>query len=101
MNCPREETMNWIERWQRLRQRGILGMNRRNATCILDLNPRKRFPLVDCKSRMRDLCRAIGVPTPELYAILAAHSALRHLPRLLAEHTEFVFKPDRGAGGRG
>jgi alpha-L-glutamate ligase-like protein len=50
---------------------------------------------------MRDLCRTIGVPTPEVYAILAAHSALRHLPRLLAGRAEFVFKPNRGAGGRG
>jgi alpha-L-glutamate ligase-like protein len=50
---------------------------------------------------MRDLCRAIGVPTPDLYGILAAHSALRHLPDLLAGRSEFVLKPNRGAGGRG
>jgi alpha-L-glutamate ligase-like protein len=50
---------------------------------------------------MRDLCRAIGVPTPDIYAVLSAHSALRHLPRLLERHAEFVLKPDRGAGGRG
>ena len=34
----------------RLRDRGILGMNHRNAECILDLNPRRLYPLVDCKS---------------------------------------------------
>jgi alpha-L-glutamate ligase-like protein len=50
---------------------------------------------------MAALCRAIGVPTPEILAILAAHSALRRLPELLAAHTEFVLKPNRGAGGRG
>jgi len=50
---------------------------------------------------MRDLCCAIGVPTPAIFAILAAHSALRHLPRLLEPHTDFVLKPNRGAGGRG
>src|SRR5260370_19850708 len=93
--------MNWMERWRRLKQRGILGINRRNSECILDLNPRRHFPLVDRKSRMHDLCRALGVPTPKLYAILAAHSALRHLPDLLAARTEFVLKPNRGAGGRG
>jgi alpha-L-glutamate ligase-like protein len=76
-------------------------MNRRNTECILDLNPRPLFPLVDGKRKMRDLCRAIGVPTPDLYAVVAAHSALRHLPRLLRRHDDFVVKPNRGAGGRG
>jgi alpha-L-glutamate ligase-like protein len=76
-------------------------MNRRNSLCILDLNPRRRFPVVDRKSRLHALCQAIGVPTPDLYAILAVHSALRHLPRLLEGRAEFVLKPNRGAGGRG
>src|SRR5437868_4566641 len=101
MRIAREATMTWWERWRRLRKQGILGMNRRNALCILDLNPRRHFPRVDRKSRMRDLCRAIDVPTPEVHAVLAAHSAIRHLPRLLAGRSEFVLKPNRGAGGRG
>lgn len=56
---------------------------------------------MDRKRRMRDLCRAIGVPTPAIYAAVAAHSALRELPRLLAGRADFVLKPDRGASGRG
>src|SRR5262245_4696361 len=92
--------MSWLSRWRELRARGVLGRNGRN-TRILDLNPRRRYPQVDSKRRMRDLCREIGVPTPEIYAILGAHSALRHLPRLLAGRSEFVLKPNRGAGGRG
>jgi alpha-L-glutamate ligase-like protein len=50
---------------------------------------------------MRDLCRTIGVPTPEVYARLLAPSALRHLPALLEPRSDFVLKPSRGAGGRG
>jgi alpha-L-glutamate ligase-like protein len=50
---------------------------------------------------MRDLCRQIGVPTPAIYAIIRAHSALRHVPRLLQPHEDFVIKPNHGAGGRG
>lgn len=50
---------------------------------------------------MRDLCRSIGVPTPEIYAVVLAHAALRHVPRLLAQRETFVIKPNRGAGGRG
>jgi alpha-L-glutamate ligase-like protein len=93
--------VNWLERWRRLKQLGILGMNRRNANCILDLNPRHAYPAVDNKRVMRDLCHRIGVPTPAIYAVISAHSALRHLPRLLAKHDNFVIKPNRGAGGRG
>jgi alpha-L-glutamate ligase-like protein len=93
--------MSWLDRFRGLKRRGILGMNRRNTECILDLNPRAGFPVVDCKRKMRDLCRDIGVPTPEIYATLAAHSALRHLPRLLLPHADFVVKPNRGAAGRG
>src|SRR5438094_394341 len=93
--------MNLLGRYRRLRGLGVLGMNGRNTACILDRNPRRCFPLVDGKRQMRDLCRAIGVPTPDLYAVLAAHAALRHLPRLLERHADFVLKPNRGAGGRG
>src|SRR5439155_23932814 len=66
-----------------------------------DLNPRTQFPLVDGKRKMHDLCRSIGVPPTDLFAVLLSHSALRHLPRLLAGHTDFVVKPNRGAAGRG
>src|SRR5215471_3726416 len=93
--------MSLLDRVRRLTAMGVLGMNRRNTECILDLNPRPLFPLVDGKRRMRDLCQAMGVPTPDLYAVVAAHSALRHLPRLLAGRQDFVIKPNRGAGGRG
>jgi alpha-L-glutamate ligase-like protein len=50
---------------------------------------------------MDALCRTIGVPTPDLYGVIAAHSALHHLPRLLAGRADFVLKPNRGAAGRG
>ena len=93
--------MNWLQRWRRLTDLGILGINRRNAACILDLNPRHAYPAVDSKRTMRDLCHRIGVPTPAIFAVISAHSALRHLPRLLDAHEDFVIKPNRGAGGRG
>jgi alpha-L-glutamate ligase-like protein len=86
---------------RRLRQLGVLGMNRRNAACILDHNPRALFPLVDDKLRMQALCRRIGVPTPALYAVVAVHSMLRGLPGILGERADFVIKPNRGSAGRG
>ena len=93
--------MFWRSRYRALQSAGVLGMNARNTECILDLNPRKQFPLVDGKRRMHDLCREIGVPTPDLFASLLSHSALRQLPRLLEGRTDFVVKPNRGAAGRG
>lgn len=86
---------------RRLRELGILGMNRRNAACILDHNPRSLFPLVDDKLRMAQLCQRINVPTPEVYAEVSSYSMLRHLPRLLGHRAEFVVKPNRGSAGRG
>jgi len=94
--------MRWLfTGFRRLKELGILGMNRRNAACILDHNPRKLFPVVDDKLRMHALCRRMGVPTPAIYAEIAYHSMLRRLPELLANLDDFVIKPNRGSGGRG
>jgi alpha-L-glutamate ligase-like protein len=86
---------------RRLRELGILGMNHRNAACILDHNPRALYPLVDDKLRMRDLCVRIGVPTPAVYCEISYHSMLRRLPELLGGRDDFVIKPNRGSAGRG
>jgi alpha-L-glutamate ligase-like protein len=94
--------MYWL--WNargRLTELGILGMNRRNAACILDYNPRKLYPVVDDKLKMRDLCLRIGVPTPEIYGVLAWNAHLRHLAAFLDALSDFVIKPARGSGGRG
>ena len=86
---------------RRLRDLGVLGMNRRNAECILDHNPRGQFPLVDDKLRMHELCRRIGVPTPEVYASVTSYGTLSRLPELLGGRGDFVVKPNRGSAGRG
>jgi alpha-L-glutamate ligase-like protein len=94
--------MHWLfGAARRLRELGILGMNRRNAAYILDHNPRALYPLVDDKLRMRDLCVRIGVPTPEVYAEVRYHSELRRLAALLGDRADFVVKPNRGSAGRG
>ncbi|MHB1426276.1 MAG: alpha-L-glutamate ligase-like protein [Gemmataceae bacterium] len=94
--------MFWLfESARRLRELGILGMNRRNAAFILDHNPRARYPLVDDKLRMAHLCQRIGVPTPQVYAEVSSYSMLRRLPQLLGDRGDFVVKPNRGSAGRG
>lgn len=93
--------MQWLSAARRLRELGILGMNRRNAAYILDHNPRAMYPLVDDKLRMRDLCERIGVPTPAVYGTISYHSMLRRLAEHLGERDDFVIKPNRGSAGRG
>jgi alpha-L-glutamate ligase-like protein len=94
--------LRWLfQSARRLRELGILGMNRRNAACILDYNPRAKFPVVDDKLRMHQLCRSIGVPTPEVYVTVSSYNMLRRLPELLGAHEDFVIKPNRGSAGRG
>jgi alpha-L-glutamate ligase-like protein len=93
--------MRWLFAVGRLRQLGVLGMNRRNAACILDHNPRAKFPLVDDKLCMHDLCRKIGVATPRLYLDVSSYATLRRLPHLLGGLDDFVIKPNRGSAGRG
>jgi alpha-L-glutamate ligase-like protein len=92
---------SWLFGSRRLKELGVLGMNRRNAEYILDHNPRERYPVVDDKLRMRDLCQHIGVPTPEVYRVVRSYAELRRLPELLAGLNDFVLKPNHGSGGRG
>lgn len=94
--------MFWLFRAaRRLKELGILGMNARNAAYILDHNPRALFPVVDDKLKMRDLCVKIGVPTPDVYRVVAYPWMLRRLPEMLDGLEEFVVKPNRGSAGRG
>src|SRR5436305_6371106 len=94
--------MFWLFRAaRRLRELGILGMNRRNAACILDHNPRAKYPIVDDKLRMHGLCRTIGVPTPRVYAEVSSYAEIRRLPETLGPMGVIVLKPNHGSAGRG
>ena len=93
--------MKWIFGAKRLRQAGILGINQRNAECILDLNPRSLFPLVDEKAQLHAMCERIGVPSPRVYRRIECHGQLRALPNYLESLDDFVIKPNRGSSGRG
>ena len=84
-----------------LRQRGVMGINRRNAEYTLIYNQRRLYPLVDDKVRTKQLARQAGIAVPELYGVVEIEYQARHLPEVLAERTEFVIKPARGSGGDG
>src|SRR4051812_14477293 len=93
--------MLWLRIARRLRSRGVLGMNARNVVGILAQNPRALFPVVDDKLQLIDICRRVGVRTPEVFAVFERHGDLRHLGETLALAPDCVIKPARGSGGRG
>lgn len=93
--------MKWLLQALRLSRMGVLGINRRNADCILQRNPRSRFPVVDDKPMMAELCRRVGVPTPAILHVVNSHGELRDFVDRICQRDEFVIKPARGAGGRG
>ncbi|MGB5514558.1 MAG: sugar-transfer associated ATP-grasp domain-containing protein, partial [Thermoanaerobaculia bacterium] len=61
-----------LEVRRRLRERGVLGINRRNSAYVRLWNPRRLYPLVDDKLRTKELAIASGMPVPELYAVVTA-----------------------------
>lgn len=87
--------------WQALRERGVLGMNRRNLRYVHQWGERHLYPRVDDKLLTKQICAAAGIPTPELIGAARSHSELRRFVRALDDHTDFVIKPARGAMGNG
>lgn len=84
-----------------LYERGILGINARNADYILPYNQRKYYPRVDDKVLTKTICQNHGIVVPELYFVIDCHSQIKHFETLLGQRQSFVIKPSRGAGGRG
>jgi len=86
---------------RRLREAGVLGMNRRNADYIMRYNPRSAFPLVDNKVLTKKLAERHGIPVPPTHCIVERQGDVARLRDKLVAQGEFVVKPARGAGGSG
>lgn len=88
---------------RRLARLGVLGLNARNAGLLTSLNPRAVRPVVDDKAALAGLCERVGIPTPELYAVVRRHGDIAAAAELVASLAECgcVVKPARGFGGRG
>lgn len=90
----------WI--WPReLRERGIVGINGRNADYVLMYNPRALYPRVDDKVLTKRICAEHGIPCPETYALIERFGDVRRFVELIGPARDFVIKPASGAGGRG
>ena len=86
---------------RKIREAGILGMNRRNAEYIMRWNPRSAFPVVDDKVLTRNRAEKFGVPTPPIYEVIENHAQISRIEEVLGDQREFVLKPARGSGGSG
>lgn len=84
-----------------LRRSGILGINDRNVSFILENNPRRLYPRVDNKLLTKQICQEHDIPVPETYGVLTTHGDLMQFNEKLGHLTEFVAKPANGAAGRG
>lgn len=85
----------------RLRDYGILGINRRNRDYVSRYNPRRLFPLVDNKLLTKQTVAMADIPTPNLICEIRQQSEIRYLLSHLQGHTGFAIKPAKGSGGKG
>jgi alpha-L-glutamate ligase-like protein len=91
----------FIHLFRKLREAGLLGMNRRNAEYILRSNPRSFYPIVDNKVLTRDAAEKFGVPTPPIFLLIQNYGQISGIGKALGERREFALKPARGTGGSG
>ena len=84
-----------------LQQRGIVGLNQRNASFIMEHNARRYYPLVDDKLQTKDLARKANIDVPDLYLVIRTQHDANNMDELLKDSSDFVIKPARGAGGDG
>ena len=85
----------------RLKQKGILGMNRRNVAVIARYNPRRLYPLVDDKLKTKRLAEQHGVAVPVLKGVVSYQFEVKQLRKALGLARQFVIKPAQGSGGKG
>ena len=93
--------MPMLETRRRLREIGVLGINRRNLDYIRRWNPRHLYPLVDDKLRTKKLALEAGMPVPELFGAIETQHDVRNLASIVGDRQQFVVKPASGSGGNG
>ena len=86
---------------RKLREIGLLGLNERNSSYIMELNPRRLYPRVDDKALTKKLALAAGMAVPDLYGIIEHQGEVRNFAKIVGDHESFVVKPAQGSGGDG
>lgn len=93
--------MSWIISPRRLRELGVLGMNRRNIELIGSHNERRLFPLVDDKLKTKELAINAGLSVPKLLGVVRYQHQIGSIENLLHGQPAFCIKPSKGSGGKG
>lgn len=99
------ERSAWWHRWlmtpRELREKGVVGINMRNARYLLPNNPRRLYRLVDDKLQTKALAEERGLSVPQTYAVIRSPHDVAQMEEMLAAYDSFVIKPACGSGGRG
>lgn len=90
-----------LRAYRRLREEGVLSINRRNSDYVLRYNRRHLYPLVDDKLKTKRLATKSSIAVPPLYEVIDTEHKIKKLEQLVAPYEDFVIKPARGAGGDG
>lgn len=79
----------------------VIGLNRRNLSCILPNNPRSALVAVDDKVVAKARLQASGITTPETRMVIDQHAAIGRFLTDRAAWPDYALKPACGSGGRG
>lgn len=90
-----------IKTWKKLNEKGVMGINQRNADYILKYNNRRNYPLVDDKILTKERAIKAGISVPELYGIITTEHDISQFSNIVKDHRDFVIKPAQGSGGDG
>ncbi|MDX1304637.1 alpha-L-glutamate ligase-like protein [Photobacterium sp.] len=85
----------------KLRDRGIMGMNKRNHSYIGRYNDRSLYPLVDDKLKTKKIAQRAGATVPELIGVIHSQGGVRNVHEMVKNWPGFVIKPAQGSGGKG
>lgn len=86
---------------RKLREKGVLGLNQRNADYLLPVNSRRLYPLVDDKLLTKELALKARLAVPELYGVIKSAGDVRLLSEIVDGRNSFAVKPAKGSGGEG
>lgn len=85
----------------KLRDFGIMGMNKRNYSYIGKYNDRSLYPNVDDKLRTKELAIESGIDVPHLIGTVKFQHEVKSVFSQLEGHKGFCIKPAKGSGGKG
>lgn len=85
----------------KLKEKGVMGMNKRNGAYIGRYNKRSRYPLVDDKLKTKIIAQKHGATVPQLIGVIAQQVQVKHIHEMVRGWQGFVIKPARGSGGKG